>query len=91
MAFPSLKKFETEVVSMAADLFHGGPEASGNMTSGGTESILLAVKTAKDRAVSEGKTNRAWRCSCPERASGVHESGALLRPQAGARSAARRF
>jgi sphinganine-1-phosphate aldolase len=52
MAFPSLRKFEAEVVAMTADLL-GGTEAVGNMTSGGSESILLAVKTARDRARAE--------------------------------------
>ena len=46
-AFKSLKKFESEVIAMTADL-HQHPDAAGNMTSGGTESILMAVKTARD-------------------------------------------
>lgn len=46
-AFPSLRKMETEVVSMCLSLFNGSSEASGIMTSGGTESILMAVKSAK--------------------------------------------
>jgi glutamate/tyrosine decarboxylase-like PLP-dependent enzyme len=50
LAFPSLRRMETEVLSIAASLLHGGPEAAGSMTSGGTESILMAVKTARDRA-----------------------------------------
>ena len=49
-AFPSLKKFEAEVVSMAASLLGGDDETVGNMTSGGTESILMAVKTAREWA-----------------------------------------
>ncbi|MNW42170.1 Glutamate decarboxylase [compost metagenome] len=49
-AFPSLRQMETEVVSMTADLLGGGSETVGNMTSGGTESILMAVKTARDYA-----------------------------------------
>jgi glutamate/tyrosine decarboxylase-like PLP-dependent enzyme len=52
MAFPSLRRFETEVVSMVADLL-GAPDAVGSLTSGGTESILMAVKTARDRARAE--------------------------------------
>lgn len=48
-AFPSLRKFESEVVAITAGLLNG-EEAVGNMTSGGTESIILAVKTARDRA-----------------------------------------
>jgi sphinganine-1-phosphate aldolase len=50
MAFPSLKKLEAEVVSMTAGLLGGQSETVGNMTSGGTESILMAVKTARDWA-----------------------------------------
>ncbi len=49
-AFPSLRKFETEVVAMSATLLHGDENVAGNMTSGGTESILCAVKTARDWA-----------------------------------------
>lgn len=52
-AFPSLRKFETEVVAMTADLLGGGGQAAGSMTSGGTESILMAVKTARDWARAE--------------------------------------
>ncbi len=53
MAFPSLKKFEAEVVAMTADLLGGDRRTAGNMTSGGTESILMAVKTARDWARSK--------------------------------------
>jgi sphinganine-1-phosphate aldolase len=49
-AFPSLQKFEAEVVSIAANLLGGGKDAAGTMTSGGTESILMAIKTYRDRA-----------------------------------------
>ncbi len=49
-AFPSLKRMETEVVSMTADLLGGDAKTAGNMTSGGTESILMAVKTAREWA-----------------------------------------
>lgn len=47
-AFPSLQRMEQEVVCMALDLLHGPAGSTGNMTSGGTESILLAVKSARD-------------------------------------------
>ncbi len=49
-AFPSLGEIQSEVVGACAHLFHGGPEAAGFMTSGGTESILMAVKAARERA-----------------------------------------
>jgi sphinganine-1-phosphate aldolase len=35
---------------MVAGLLHAGPNTAGNITSGGTESILMAVKTARDKA-----------------------------------------
>lgn len=50
MAFPSLKQFEAEVVAMTAGLLGGDDQTVGNMTSGGTESLLMAVKTARDWA-----------------------------------------
>ncbi len=46
--FPSLLRFENEVVAMAAAHLNGDAEVVGNFTSGGTESILLAVKAARD-------------------------------------------
>ncbi len=49
-AFPSLRKFETEVVAMTASMLNGGTEAAGCMTSGGTESILMAMKAVRDWA-----------------------------------------
>ncbi|MFZ0548375.1 MAG: aminotransferase class V-fold PLP-dependent enzyme, partial [Candidatus Promineifilaceae bacterium] len=48
-AFPSLARFEREIVEMLSNLFHG-LAAVGSVTSGGTESNLLAVKTARDQA-----------------------------------------
>lgn len=50
MAFRSLRRMEAEVVRMTASLLHGDRQVVGTMTSGGTESILLAVKAARDRA-----------------------------------------
>jgi sphinganine-1-phosphate aldolase len=57
MAFESLKRFESEVIRMTATMLNANPEeACGTMTSGGTESCLLAVKTARDRA----RRKRPW-------------------------------
>ena len=49
-AFKSLKRFETEIIAATAELLNGGDEACGVVTSGGTESCLLAVKTYRDMA-----------------------------------------
>ncbi len=51
--FPSLADMEKDVVAMTARLLNGPAEASGAMTSGGTESILQAVRVARDRAKTE--------------------------------------
>lgn len=49
-SFPSLARLEKEVVRFVIDLLRGDENAVGNFTSGGTESIMLAVKTARDLA-----------------------------------------
>ena len=48
--FPSGMHLENEVLEMAREHLHGDEEVVGNFTSGGTESIMLAVKAARDRA-----------------------------------------
>ncbi|MFN3763151.1 MAG: pyridoxal phosphate-dependent decarboxylase family protein, partial [Anaerolineae bacterium] len=48
--FPSLLRLETEVVRTVADLLRGDENVVGHITTGGTESNLLAVKTARDWA-----------------------------------------
>ncbi len=48
--FPSLLKLETDVVRAIINLLRGDANAVGHLTSGGTESIMLAVKAARDKA-----------------------------------------
>lgn len=48
LAFPSLRKFEREVVGMTLTMLNAPDGAVGNMTSGGSESLLMAVKTARE-------------------------------------------
>jgi sphinganine-1-phosphate aldolase len=48
-SFPSVRRFEQEIIDRAAGLLNG-PDATGSVTSGGSESILMAVKSARDRA-----------------------------------------
>ncbi len=50
MAFQSLQRMEHEVVRITADLLHGDSSVVGTMTSGGTESLLLAVLTYRQHA-----------------------------------------
>ncbi|MDN4614819.1 aspartate aminotransferase family protein [Leifsonia sp. F6_8S_P_1B] len=55
--FTSVAVMEREVVGFARELLHGGDDVVGSVTSGGTESCLLAVKTARD----------AWRAEAAAR------------------------
>ncbi len=52
-AFPSLRTIQAEVVAIVADWLQAGPDGAGFMTSGGTESILMAVKAARERGRAE--------------------------------------
>jgi glutamate/tyrosine decarboxylase-like PLP-dependent enzyme len=51
-AFPSLARMQAEVVEIVLGLMHGST-AAGFMTSGGTESILMAVLAARERGRAE--------------------------------------
>ncbi|CCW61600.1 unnamed protein product [Phytomonas sp. EM1] len=48
--FGATRKMEAEVVSMVLSMYHGHllPDTCGTVTSGGTESILMAMKTYRD-------------------------------------------
>ncbi len=49
--WPSATKFEAEIVAMTANMLGGaGQDVCGTLSSGGTESILLAMKTYRDWA-----------------------------------------
>ena len=65
--FLSAARFEREVVEMTADLLHR-EDAVGSIASGGTESILLAVKSARDRARIERPNVTAPEMMVPESA-----------------------
>lgn len=49
--FPGVRQMEAEIVSMVAAMYHG-PQGSvcGSVTSGGTESIIMAIKAYTDMA-----------------------------------------
>jgi sphinganine-1-phosphate aldolase len=48
--FPAVRKMEAEIVAMVLKLYHAPEGAAGTMTSGGTESIIMAMKTYRDWA-----------------------------------------
>ncbi|CAK9010081.1 Sphingosine-1-phosphate lyase 1 (S1PL) (SP-lyase 1) (SPL) (SPL 1) (Sphingosine-1-phosphate aldolase) [Durusdinium trenchii] len=45
---PALRQMDAEVVQMVVNMYHGGPDACGAFTTGGTESILMAMKAHRD-------------------------------------------
>ncbi|XP_053603347.1 sphingosine-1-phosphate lyase [Plodia interpunctella] len=55
--FPGINKMEGEVVRMAVNLFHGDADCCGTVTTGGTESIIMACKAFRDLAYSKGISN----------------------------------
>ncbi|CAF0916017.1 unnamed protein product [Rotaria sp. Silwood1] len=52
--FPDIRTMEAEVVRCVATMFHGDDNVCGTMTSGGTESLLMACKTYRDMALAKG-------------------------------------
>ena len=75
--FPSVLRFENELVAMAASHLDGDDDVVGNFTSGGTESIILAVKTARDYARAERPEIREPEIVLPvDGARGLPEGGA---------------
>ncbi|OJD31898.1 sphingosine-1-phosphate lyase [Diplodia corticola] len=51
--FPAVRKMEAEVVAMVLSLFNAPEDAAGCSTSGGTESILMACLSARNKAYAE--------------------------------------
>jgi sphinganine-1-phosphate aldolase len=49
-SYPSLGRYETDVVAMLLELLNAPEGAGGSVTAGGTESNMMAVKTARDWA-----------------------------------------
>ena len=56
--FRSVAVMERELVGFSRTLFHGDDDVVGSITSGGTESCLLAVKTARDAWRADGRSGR---------------------------------
>ncbi|KAL8710680.1 MAG: hypothetical protein Q9220_004698 [cf. Caloplaca sp. 1 TL-2023] len=52
-AFPGVRKMEAEIVAMVLALFNAPPGAAGVTSSGGTESILMACFSARQKAHAE--------------------------------------
>ena len=67
-AFPSLARMEADVVSIGLGLLNAPDGACGDMTSGGSESIFLALKTCRDQARAKGTDTRGMHVLMPRSA-----------------------
>ena len=52
--FPVIRKMEAEVVAMSLKIFNAGKNGCGTMTSGGTESVLMAMRAYREIAYDKG-------------------------------------
>jgi glutamate/tyrosine decarboxylase-like PLP-dependent enzyme len=78
-AFLSLGAMEREIVEMGLDLFRAPDGAQGFMTTGGTESIIMAVTTARDFArVERGEPRHRGNLVLPETAHPAFDKAARL-------------
>ena len=76
-AFPSLKKMESEVLSITAQMLHN-PQAVGTMSSGGTESIILAMFTYREWALHKYKNRKKKKILAPATVHPAFEKAAHL-------------
>ena len=79
LAFPSLAQMEKDVISMALGLLHGPEGSTGAMTSGGTDSITMAIKAARDHARASGKPGSGHNIVLPRSGHlAFHKAAALI-------------
>ncbi len=76
-AFPSCQRMENDVVGMVLGLLNAPSGASGSITSGGTESIILALKAARDEAAARSSSGQP-NIVIPESAHPAFDKGAQL-------------
>lgn len=78
LAFPSLAQMEKDVIAMALGLLHGPQGATGAITSGGTDSITMAMKTARDFARESGRQQTGHNIVLPRSAHLAFDKAAHL-------------
>ncbi len=77
-AFPSLGAMEREITAIAHELTHAPEGAAGAFTTGGTDSITMAVKACRDRAVARGIDTLGAEIVAPETAHPAFNKAAHL-------------
>ncbi|KIH47011.1 pyridoxal-dependent decarboxylase domain protein [Ancylostoma duodenale] len=61
--FPGARKMEAETIRMVLNLYNAPPESSGSLTTGGTESIIMACLAYRNRALQLGIANPVIVCA----------------------------
>jgi sphinganine-1-phosphate aldolase len=77
-AFPSLAAMEAEIIAIAHELTHAPTDAGGYFTTGGTDSITMAVKACRDWAVARGLDGVGAEIVVPETAHPAFNKAAHL-------------
>lgn len=77
-AFPSLKRMEDEVVGFGLELLNAPPDAAGAITSGGTDSITMAMKAARDFARKERRISGPLNVVLPRSAHPAFDKAAAM-------------
>lgn len=77
-AFPSLKRMEADVVDFGLSLLGAPGDAVGNMTTGGTDSITMAMKAARDFARRERRREGRLNIVLPRSAHPAFDKAAAL-------------
>ncbi len=77
-AFPSLGAMEAEIIAIAHELMHAPEGAAGSFTTGGTDSITMAVKACRDQAAAAGMDTVGAEIVTPETAHPAFNKAAHL-------------
>ncbi|UPT64665.1 MAG: aspartate aminotransferase family protein [Hyphomonadaceae bacterium JAD_PAG50586_4] len=77
-AFPSLAEMERQIVATGLKLLNAPEGAAGGMTSGGTESIFMAVKTARDHLRNKSGPKSGLNIIIPSTAHPAFDKAAMI-------------
>ena len=77
-AFPSIAQMEREVVAFGLSLLNAPEGAAGAMTSGGTDSIVMAIKAARDHARAKRAMTGALNIVIPASAHPAFDKACML-------------
>ncbi|PAV63623.1 hypothetical protein WR25_20874 [Diploscapter pachys] len=80
--FPGARKMEAEVIRMVLNLYNAPEDSSGSLTTGGTESIIMACFAYRNQAQARGIENPVILCSKTAHAAfdkGAHLCGMKVR------------